>query len=419
MKIASGLCWGKYSKRATRSYPKRSRAPKATRWSTNSSNRAAQCSRRGCGESRALLISQELEGEARRTFQATGAERREPQPARIREPNPLRRKPSPQHDNRDLEKTSDGLYEKLQHRVEPLRGYIARFNEEKVGIPECNIPTAISAFKRGFLPDRDLYKELTKYQWKTMEDVLSRAWAHVKWEEDVASCAKAQQKQDTKAVRPDQNERDERPSPRHTKDSGNRSRGRYQNRPIEKAEGMVVSTWPDISHLSISKPELVNVLRQMGQQDRGQRTTQERTPPRVSFREGQEPSKQRDIRKAHLSCSVTSTGPSDPRDNRRLRIQRHKSCPREEEHLERQAWPRGSQPKGLLLGMDEISFTAKEQEKVLAPHHDALVISLTVKNCLVKKIMVDNGSSSNIIFQAAYRDLGLEESTLIRRITHS
>ncbi|KAF2548669.1 hypothetical protein F2Q70_00023122 [Brassica cretica] len=37
-------------------------------------------------------------------------------------------------------------------------------------IPECSIPTAISAFKRGLLPDGDLYKELTKYQCKTMED---------------------------------------------------------------------------------------------------------------------------------------------------------------------------------------------------------------------------------------------------------
>ena len=93
--------------------------------------------------------------------------------------------------SRDLEKTSDSLYEILQHRAEPLRGYIARFNQEKVAIPECSIPTAISAFKRGLLPDGDLYKELTKYQCKTMEDVLSRAWAQVKWEEDVASRAKA------------------------------------------------------------------------------------------------------------------------------------------------------------------------------------------------------------------------------------
>ncbi|KAF3546321.1 hypothetical protein DY000_02006760 [Brassica cretica] len=73
--------------------------------------------------------------------------------------------------------------------------------------------------------------------------------------------------------------------------------------------------------------------------------------------------------------------------------------------------------KRLLLGTDEISFTAKAQEKVLTPHHDALVISLTVANCLVKRILVDNGSSGNIIFQVAYKDLGLEESVLTRRIT--
>ncbi|KAF3528241.1 hypothetical protein DY000_02039664 [Brassica cretica] len=75
--------------------------------------------------------------------------------------------------SRDLEKTSDGLYEILQHRAKPLRSYIARFNLEKVAIPECSIPNAISAFKRGLLPDGDLYKELTKYQCKTMEDILS------------------------------------------------------------------------------------------------------------------------------------------------------------------------------------------------------------------------------------------------------
>ena len=70
-------------------------------------------------------------------------------------------------------------------RAEPLRGYIARFNQEKVSILECSIPTAISTFKRGPLPEGDLYMELTKRQCKTMEDVLPRATAQVKWEEDV------------------------------------------------------------------------------------------------------------------------------------------------------------------------------------------------------------------------------------------
>ncbi|KAF3599109.1 hypothetical protein F2Q69_00034970 [Brassica cretica] len=75
--------------------------------------------------------------------------------------------------SRRLKKTSDGLYEILQNRVEPLRDYIARFNQEKVAVPECSIPTTISAFKRGLLPDGGLYKELTMYPCKTMEDVLS------------------------------------------------------------------------------------------------------------------------------------------------------------------------------------------------------------------------------------------------------
>ncbi|XP_013594664.1 PREDICTED: uncharacterized protein LOC106302772 [Brassica oleracea var. oleracea] len=129
--------------------------------------------------------------------------------------------------SRSQEKTSDGLYEILQHRVEPLRDYIARFNQEKVAVPECNIPTAISAFKRGLLPDGGLYKELTMYPCKTMEDVLSRAWAQVKWKE---SRTKGQ---------PDQIEETEMKDP-----------------PKGDPRTLVVETGA----------ELVNALRQMGQQ---------------------------------------------------------------------------------------------------------------------------------------------------------
>ncbi|XP_048630602.1 uncharacterized protein LOC125603961 [Brassica napus] len=68
-------------------------------------------------------------------------------------------------------------------------------------------------------------------------------------------------------------------------------------------------------------------------------------------------------------------------------------------------------------GTDKIGFTVEEQEKVLVPHHDALVISLTIANCLVKRILVESGSSCNIIFHAAYQGLGLEDNALIRRVT--
>ncbi|KAK0595541.1 hypothetical protein LWI29_007683 [Acer saccharum] len=86
-----------------------------------------------------------------------------------------------------LEKLSDDLYTITQRTGENLRAYVGRFNREKVQIPHCNQATAIYAFRKGLKFDSDLYKELTKYPCRTMEDVLVKAWAQIKWEEDEAN----------------------------------------------------------------------------------------------------------------------------------------------------------------------------------------------------------------------------------------
>ncbi|XP_048613348.1 uncharacterized protein LOC125587197 [Brassica napus] len=218
---------------------------------------------------------------------------------------------------------------------------------------------------------------------------------------------------------------------------------------------MVVSTWPDISHLSISRAELINVLMQMGQQVKW---PQKMKPP-DSFRnpgpwcdfhrdnghktedcvalkiEVNELLKKGHLReflsetaKSHLGKETTgkpteAAPVSPPRQDRVIHVISGGSEISGIRHVavEKSTWNakhglEAAKRKRLLLGTAEISFTAKEQEKVLTPHHDALVISLTVAS-LVKRILVDNGSSGNIIFQAVYKDLGLEESALTRRIT--
>ncbi|KAF2566163.1 hypothetical protein F2Q68_00025201 [Brassica cretica] len=358
--------------------------------------------------------------------------------------------------SRSLEKTSDGLYDILRHRVEPLLDYIACFNQEKVAVRECSIPTAISAIKRGLLPDGGLYKELTMYPCKTMEDVLSRAWEQVKWEENVASRTKTQPKHDQRSARSDRGDQEERFSQRGSKDSGSRNMGRFQYRPQEKEEGMYVSTWPDFSHLSISTPELVNALRQMGQQvkwpprmkaldsfrnpelccdfhrDHGHKTEDNitlRIEVNKLLQKGHLLEFLSEKAKAHLSKETAekSKGATPTSPLRQDRVIHVISGGSEERGVSHTAAKKSmsnakhgletTQPKRLLVGTDEISFTAKEQEKILAPHHDALVISLTVANCLVKRILEDNGSSSNIIFHMAYHDLGLEESALTRKVT--
>ncbi|XP_013717718.2 uncharacterized protein LOC106421417 [Brassica napus] len=219
---------------------------------------------------------------------------------------------------------------------------------------------------------------------------------------------------------------------------------------------MAVSMWPDISHLSVSRPELINVLRQMGQQvkwphkmkahdsfwnpgfwcdfhqDHGHKT-EDCVALKIEvndlLRKGHLREFLSEKAKSHLSKETTgkpteAAPVSPPRQERVIHVisgglevsgishaAARKSTWNAKHGLE------AAKPKRLLLGTDEISFTAKELEKVLTPHHDTLVISLTVANCLVKRILVDNGSSGNIIFQAAYKDPRLEEGALTRRVT--
>ncbi|KAF3536168.1 hypothetical protein F2Q69_00023320 [Brassica cretica] len=178
---------------------------------------------------------------------------------------------------------------------------------------------------------------------------------------------------------------------------------------------MAVSTWPDISHLSVSRPELINVLRQMGQQVK--------LPQKMKAPDS--------FRNPGLLCYFHRGHGHKTEDSVSLKIEDQVihvisggseiSCI-SHAAAKKITWIakhglEAAKPKRLLLGTDEISFTAKEQEKVFTPHHDAPVISLIVANCLVKRILVDNGNSGNIIFQASYKDLGLEKSALTRRIT--
>ena len=86
-----------------------------------------------------------------------------------------------------LEKQSDDLYTITQRHGENLRTYVGYFNREKVQIPHCNQATAIYAFRKGLKFDSDLYKELTKYPCRTIEDMLAKSWAQIKWEEDEAN----------------------------------------------------------------------------------------------------------------------------------------------------------------------------------------------------------------------------------------
>ncbi|CAH9080900.1 unnamed protein product [Cuscuta epithymum] len=87
--------------------------------------------------------------------------------------------------SRALEKQTSNLYRVVQRQNESLRDYLQSFNEEKMSIPRCCVPTTIEAFRQGLLEDSELYRELTKYPSRSFEDVQAKALAFIRLEEDL------------------------------------------------------------------------------------------------------------------------------------------------------------------------------------------------------------------------------------------
>ncbi|KAL0308760.1 UNVERIFIED_CONTAM: hypothetical protein Sradi_5818300 [Sesamum radiatum] len=61
---------------------------------------------------------------------------------------------------------------------------------------------------------------------------------------------------------------------------------------------------------------------------------------------------------------------------------------------------------------EEISFNSQDMDPMRNQNNDALVISITLANFLLKKVLVDTGSSVDIIFYDAYVQLGIDNAQL-------
>ncbi|XP_073152672.1 uncharacterized protein [Henckelia pumila] len=60
----------------------------------------------------------------------------------------------------------------------------------------------------------------------------------------------------------------------------------------------------------------------------------------------------------------------------------------------------------------EMTFTESDSEYPLVEHNDALVVSATISNFWVKKMLVDSGSSADIIFLNAFVKMGIDNAQL-------
>ena len=59
-----------------------------------------------------------------------------------------------------------------------------------------------------------------------------------------------------------------------------------------------------------------------------------------------------------------------------------------------------------------LSFSEEDARGVVMPHDDALVVTLTVANHAIHRILVDNGSSADILYWPVFQQMGIDRDRI-------
>lgn len=70
-------------------------------------------------------------------------------------------------------------------------------------------------------------------------------------------------------------------------------------------------------------------------------------------------------------------------------------------------------PKLHKSGYAHITFTKEDEEGIVQPHDDLFVIEAEISNYYVKRVLIDNGNSVNIIFLPAYQEMEISVDELL------
>ena len=72
----------------------------------------------------------------------------------------------------------------------------------------------------------------------------------------------------------------------------------------------------------------------------------------------------------------------------------------------------GRSPRMRSMDEPSISFIDKDAKRIHHPHDDTIVITLLIANCTTRRVLVDNGSSADILYYLAFQQMRLERDQL-------
>ncbi|KAJ9553497.1 hypothetical protein OSB04_017542, partial [Centaurea solstitialis] len=339
--------------------------------------------------------------------------------------------------SRKMEKQTSDLYYVVQKTGETIRDYFNRFNAEMIEVKNCDIKTAIEAYKRGLDNSSELYTDLTKYPPENFDDVRARTLAHMRIEDDAIFRRKhSNEKKNLGAQKHDF-------KPKRVNKIGN-SRQESKTR-TSKGTGRI--RYPDLSTYNFAgtSKELVDSLRKIDanvrwpnkpenpNKDKDQtkwcefhadhgHTTDEcislkkeiaylKTNGHLKGIIGDEA--KRPASPVHTKVVNCITGGSEVCGLTYSAAKRHAR-----EGPEGYPIPEDSKTTAEKeLDAAKLTFDQDDLSGINQKHHDALVIQLTIGNCLTKRVLVDGGSSANVIFSDTLKIMGIDRSNIVRRTT--
>ncbi|XP_059626963.1 uncharacterized protein LOC132269725 [Cornus florida] len=293
--------------------------------------------------------------------------------------------------NKKQKKSIASLFTVRQKRGETLQDFLSRFNIEASEIADCHPATAIETFKLAMIQGTKFHTSLVKYSPPDMQTLNVRAQIYIQLEENIAHRA-----QHATLVTVENKPRERVPIPK-----------------IQKSQRFLT--------LITQAPE------------KRQRVEEGFTPLRTTlvrlFQENKmkfitpqpikQPLEQRDKSK---HCAYHRDYGHSTNDCRSLRQQVENMIARDDQEFEKvyrsrlraaHKLRRTSSVNAIASDSISIGFGDDDLSRVQLPHEDPLVISLlVVANCMIRRVLIDPGSSANIITKMVFEQLEIPSSSI-------
>ncbi|XP_058092296.1 uncharacterized protein LOC131249526 [Magnolia sinica] len=294
----------------------------------------------------------------------------------------------------------------VQKEGELLKDYIKRFNLEALQVRKHSDEIALNSIMQG-VRDKPFLLSLDKNPQSTSAEFMTRAEKYTNVEEtrilqeaaqNKNASAKQSAKKETKSVNISKKWKDDRS--RDKCKSSKQPDSKFTNyTPLNKPQEQVLMEIKGENFVS-----WLNKLREI----------------------------ERLIREGHLGEHVdqgarTMTAEECPSDNRpieeiRTILSGHlgggNSNNAWKTHVRNMSWPEFeimilAQPmKERKLEKYNLTFTEEDARGIHYRHDDALVITVTITNLRVFRVLIDTGSSTDVLFTQAFNRMGIEQSSL-------